>query len=287
MSTNPRPHRTSTPRADPDTGDPASAGSRPANEPLIPGIYQTCDQWCSYCPATHRCLAFRSTNANDVDGIWDPTDDPDAERVGDGMLFMQALADAEGVASPPEVEAMLSGDPVRQRATFGLNHPLERLGRSYMMLAEAYLKSRADFPPGMTWRPDGPTPLEVLTWYHVLAPSRVFRAILCANDAAGGMAGRHDEALCAAKGALVGIDRSLAALTTIATEDADPRVELLHAQLLRLRDAIEVTFPDARPFIRPGLDGDPATDAPRLVRRVLRRIGELLPWRHPQQVPRT
>ena len=26
---------------------------------LITGIYGTCDQWCMYCPATERCLAYR------------------------------------------------------------------------------------------------------------------------------------------------------------------------------------------------------------------------------------
>jgi len=31
---------------------------------LIPGIYNACDQWCVYCPATARCLAYRCQPAD-------------------------------------------------------------------------------------------------------------------------------------------------------------------------------------------------------------------------------
>lgn len=30
-----------------------------ADPTLIPGIYDTCDQWCMYCSATRWCLAYR------------------------------------------------------------------------------------------------------------------------------------------------------------------------------------------------------------------------------------
>ena len=151
----------------------------PSPEP-IPGIYLTCDQWCMYCRVTDRCLAFRSTNAAEINGVWDPVGEATGERTGDGLRFIQALADAEGRASPPEIAAVLSDDPERQRVVFTLDDPLERLGGSYMALATAYLASRSDFPPQILRRDDGPTAIEIVTWYHVLAPARVFRAILCA-----------------------------------------------------------------------------------------------------------
>ena len=258
MSTNhlPQTHAPSTADRQADDLNPTCGVAALATDSaLIPGIYQTCDQWCLYCRATNRCLAFRSTNASDVNGVWDPVD-ADEECLANGMRLMTSLADVEGQSLPPEIEAILSGDRERQRSVFTLDDPLERLGRSCMTLAEAYLKSRSDFPPDIVWRPEGPTPLEVLTWYHVLAPARVFRAILCAEEAAQGVAGRHDDASCAARVALVGIDRSLTALSAIAIDDDDPRVELLQNRLQRLRDAIDRRFPDACGFIRPGLDDE-------------------------------
>ncbi len=260
----------------------------PSPEP-IPGIYLTCDQWCMYCRLTDRCLAFRSTNAAEINGVWDHAGEATGEDISDGLLFIQALADAEGRASPPEIAAVLSHDPERQRAVFTLDDPLERLGGSYMALATAYLTSRPDFPPQILRRDDGPTAIEVVTWYHVLAPARVFRAILSAAEAAQGVAGRHHDALCAAKVALLGIERSLTALAAIASDDADPRVELMQRCLCRLRDAVEARFPEARCFIRPGLDDESPLEG-RVSCRMdwwvgpLTAVRALLHWRHERSV---
>jgi hypothetical protein len=60
-----------------------------------------------------------------------------------------------------------------------------------------------------------------------------------------------------AKVALLGIDRSLAAwaiLRQAFPEHADEILDIL-VDLNRLRTAGETRFPDARAFIRPGLDG--------------------------------
>jgi hypothetical protein len=288
MSTHPIPQSNTPSTADRPADDvnPTRGVAVLATEPaLIPGIYQMCDQWCMYCRATDQCLAFRSTNARDVNGVFDPVGDADDERVGGGLALLKVLADAEGHALAPEVEALVLGDRDRQRAVFTLDDPLERLGRSYMSLAEAYLRSRSDFPPRLVWRDAGPTPIEQLTWYHVLAPARVFRAILCAAEAARGVAGRHRDTLSAAKVALIGIDRSMTALTAIRGEDDDPRLELLEGRLQRLRDGVEDRFPDARQFIRPGLDEDvgPRRDGEggclARCRRWLGGIRALLHWR--------
>ena len=272
---------------------------------LIAGIYEACDQWCMYCPATRRCLAFRSVDARAREGVWDPCD-TNGERPHEATMFVKALADAEGRAAPPEIEAIHSGDRQQLRRVCSLDDPLERLGRSYMELAAAYLQSRTDFPPEIVWRRAGPLPLELLTWYHVLAPARVFRAILCAEEGREGVAGRQIDALRAAKVAHIGIDRSLAALTTIATEDDDPRLELLRGRLQRLAEGLAVRFPDARGFIRAGLDDAVASietsgaEAPagrgifrlrrllRMVARGLRRLRgvlALLHWRHERLGP--
>lgn len=250
---------------------------------LISGIYDTCDQWCMYCPLTDRCLAFRCTGAGEGAALWNPAT-ADGEGIGEGLMVFKALADAEHRRMPPEIDAALSADRERQRKVFMLDDPLERIGRGYMLLAEAYLKSRADFPPDIRWRPSGATPLEVLTWYHVLAPARVFRAILCVAEAREGVGGRHRDALAAAKVALIGIDRSLNALAALGAEGDDPRVEIMRDRLCSLRDEVEKRFPRARTFARPGLD-DPA-GAPARLRHFeflwgpLRRVRTLLHWRH-------
>ena len=232
-----------------------------------------------YCRVTDRCLAFRSTNAGAIDGVWEHPGETTGERSATVRCSSRRSPTLKGALSPPEIAAVLSDDPERHRVVFTLDDRLERLGGSYMTLATAYLTSQSDFPLEILRRDDGPTAMEVLTWYHVLAPARVFRAILCAAEAAQGVAGRHHDALCAAKVALIGIDRSLTAVAAISSQDTDPRVDLLQQRLCGLRDAVEARFPDARRVIRPGLDDESDLDTGWWV-GPLRAVRALLHWRH-------
>ena len=225
-----------------------------ADPTLIPGIYDACDQWCMYCSATHWCLAYRcgpeirSGKANVHRSL--------ADRLYEGITFLKQVAEAEG-RSTPEIDAMLSDDPRKRAQLVIIDDPIERIGRRYGRLSDAYLLSRPDFPFEMRHRASGPTPFEVFAWYHQLVPGKVYRALVSAGHAARGDAGRHDDALVSAKVALIGMDRSLDALAAMAVEDDDPRLESLQAQLRRLRREVDARFPSARAFVRAGLDASP------------------------------
>jgi hypothetical protein len=65
---------------------------------------------------------------------------------------------------------------------------------------------------------------------------------------------RSVDAPISAKIALIGIDRSLDALATMALEDDDARLELLRGQLRRALKEVEARFPGARAVVREGLD---------------------------------
>jgi hypothetical protein len=79
-----------------------------ASDPtLIPGVYDTCDQWCMYCPVSNRCLAYRcnadqSGSANISRRL--------ADRLFEGLTFLKKLCEAEGRPTT-EIDAMLSNDP--------------------------------------------------------------------------------------------------------------------------------------------------------------------------------
>jgi hypothetical protein len=53
---------------------------------------------------------------------------------------------------------------------------------------------------------------------------------------------------------LIGIDRSLDVLAALAAEEENARLDLLQAQLRRLRREVDGRFPEARAFVRAGLD---------------------------------
>jgi hypothetical protein len=264
-----------------DSLDSSGGGRSPAalarDPAIVAGIYDACDQWCAYCSATNRCLAFRASNAAEVGGVFQPAGG-DGEQVSGGSILLKVLADAEGRLAPPEIEAVASGDARLVQDVFSLNDPLERLGRRYMTLADAYLGSRPDFPESFgAWRREGPSALEVLAWFHTLAPARVFRALLCDAEARRGIHGRRTDMLRAAKVALIGLDRSSAAIETLQLTDDDPRLALMLTLVRQLRQAVESRFSGARSHLRPGLDVE--TLRRSSLQRGLRRLRRLLDWR--------
>jgi hypothetical protein len=218
---------------------------------LINGVYDCCDQWCMYCPATERCLAYRCS-PDIQSGKQDIYKDL-ADRLYEGMTFLKTLCDAEGT-STPELDALFSNDPRQLTTVPEIDDPLERAARRYARLATAYLLSRDDYPFEMQRRPSGPTPFEVFAWFHTLIAAKLYRALVSSAALARGDASRKDDQQVSAKVALIGIDRSLDALVSMAADDQDARLELLLAQLRRVKREAEARFPQARGFVREGLD---------------------------------
>ena len=218
---------------------------------LVKGIYNTCDQWCMYCPATTRCLAYRCSP--DIQSGKRDIYRSLADRLYEGMTVMKQLCDAEGRSSP-ELDEMFANDPRKQTTAPPIDDPLERMGARYARLSSAYLLSRGDYPFEMVRRASGPTPFEVFAWFHMLIAVKVYRALMSSAAAARGDDSMRSDALVSAKVALIGIDRSLSALTDLAAADDDARLELLSGHLRRLRREVEGRFPDARGVVREGLD---------------------------------
>lgn len=218
---------------------------------LIPRIYDACDQWCMYCHVTRWCLAYRC--GSDVRSSKGDLYRDLADRLYEGMTFLREISRADGRATP-EIDALLSDDPRPRAQLVVIDDPLERMGRRYGRMSDAYLCSRQDFPFEMKLRPSGPTPFEVFARYHQLIPGKLYRALASAAQAVRRDQSRHDDALISAKVALLGMDRSLDALAAMASGDDDSRLDRMHAHPRRLRREVEGRFPSARGFVRRGLD---------------------------------
>jgi hypothetical protein len=220
---------------------------------VIPGVYNACDQWCMYCPATARCLAYhcRPPDAKEED----PQDiyANIAARMFESLQLLRELNRANG-CEIPELETLVSRDPREQLCLPIVDHPLEKMGRRYAKLSDAYLVSRPDFPFIMKGRPHGPTAFEVFAWYHGLIAAKVYRALASSAAAVRGEPNGQADARASAKVALLGIDRSRAAIQEMQQEDDDLRLDEMGRHLRRLGREVEGRFPDARSFVRVGLD---------------------------------
>jgi hypothetical protein len=228
-----------------------SALVKAAQDPtLIPGIYDMCDQWCAYCPATTRCLAWRAMPRTKVGG--GDLERDVAERMAEGVELLKGLWTAE--EREATADAVLAAGSGERAMLDVAQDPLVRMAERYLELSSRYLRTRPDFPFEMQRRPTGPTPFEIFAWYHALLAAKVYRSLFSSTQAAFGDSAFQEDALASAKVALIGLDRSLDALTVMALDGADPRLPTMETLLRRLRQGLEQRFPGARSFVRAGLD---------------------------------
>jgi len=218
---------------------------------LIPGVYEHCDQWCSYCPHTRRCLAHRCL----VDYAKSTGRDPAGSvftSLAELVQFTRDVAAATGEGTP-ELELLVKG-PQAEGPLAAVSDPLTDLAIDYA--AGVALMMGGVVPKRPPPRDDSPrpTPLEVLLWYQRQIVIRVQRAITSAKQAAAGQADRVQDAHGCAKVALIGIGRSRQALREIAPWADDRTIAELMRLLETLEAGLDQRFPSARSFIRPGLD---------------------------------
>ena len=214
---------------------------------LIPHVYDYCDQWCRYCRAAPRCLLYRtSAFRSSRDACREPDD-----VMADGLAWARAVADAAGTeVSRLDVEL---ANPASEPPPGVIGDRLERLGRQYMLLANVVLQSVAG-EPQLTEESEA-TPLNVVWWLHMTIAYKTFRALVSLQKATHGQTGLMGDANASAKLVLTAIDRSRAALEELqALHAADDRLASLGDYLGMMSVAVEKRFPEARGFVRAGLD---------------------------------
>ena len=223
-----------------------------ADPTLVRGIYNYCDQWCTYCPHTERCLAFKCLRDQEQRRPGDIFEDL-AASVNEMISFSRDVVQAEGAASPLAEVAVLPtiGSSVDLPH---IDDPLERRGREYAMETARFLMSVAPTLTPKAGSGGMPAPVEVVVWYHALIAVKIYRALASAAMSRRGKPGLADDAQGSAKVALIGIDRSRKALRQLKSKSPDARIERLLGRLERLGAELERRFPDARAFVRPGLD---------------------------------
>jgi hypothetical protein len=217
---------------------------------IIPGVHHYCDDWCDYCPVTQRCLAFRCAAEIQRERGGNPAR-PKFDDVEDAIAFTRAIAVTEGT-STEVLDALASHPP--GHAGIDTSDPLAGVAWEYAVDTAAALAPFAHSIVADSPTADGPTPWEVLLWFHLRIYMKLFRALVARDRSEAGLTTRSDEAVGCAKLALVSIERSRRALRLLEPAfDAECRGRL-ESLLDTIERGIEERFPDARAFVRIGLD---------------------------------
>ena len=218
---------------------------------IVPGVHHYCDEWCGYCPVQQRCLVFRCEEVLRAER-GRKAEEGTFASMEEAIAFTRQISSIEGIrtdeldellAHPPGESGVRTEDPLADRA-------LEYAVRTELALLPAALQlasRRPSQPPAI------PSAEEVVMWYHARIYMKIFRALVsAASDCAAGP--RGDDARGCAKLAIVSIDRSRAALQTLRRNAGADLVDPLMAMLDELDRGLEERFPEARSFVRVGLD---------------------------------
>jgi hypothetical protein len=243
------------------------------NPDFISGIHNYCDRWCERCPRTKQCLNFAMEQQFRA---YEQSSDEENERFWQGLS--RSLPDAlEFIDDDDEGEDEFSWptgfgpelDDELRRLT-AQSHECSAGARAYSdMVTEWFrlagisrdLDELQDSDPssegiGAISLKDA---MAVILWYQHLTYVKTVRAINGMLEADAECEELPGDANGSAKVVLVGIDRSIAAWSVLlkAFPEHKPATIRIFAYLTGLRRRIEETFPDARAFIRPGLDPAP------------------------------
>ena len=253
---------------------------RLAKDPrFIPGIYNYCDRWCERCPFTARCMTYaideeepENPEAQDINNkaFWDKLHNifevtmkmvrETAEEMGIDLDEIDTeeydrqdeLVHKQAKEQPYSMAAMKYIKMVND--WFDSNEELlEDKGSELESLAQADILGTNPSEDAASIQDC----LEVVRWYQPQIYVKLCRA------ASGLLRGEfedleysEEDANGSAKVAIIGIERSIAAwgkLLNYFPDDESSILDML-AILKRLLQQVELSFPNARSFLRPGFD---------------------------------
>jgi hypothetical protein len=226
------------------------AVASPAELPMIPGVYNYCDDWCEYCPVTARCRSFHMRQSIEARVEDSPAPSDDAQEM---VTFTKELAKADGLTTPG-LDAQLAGDPDGEFSLAPADEPLARQALAYAVASELLLAKLGWRPPKTPLLGSDPAPHHVIMWYHLFLAMKVRRALVGAHRAERGRPCALDDARGSAKIALISIERSRDALRMVAKGEVRTTARQLALMLDLLAAGLEARVPGAREFVRVGLD---------------------------------
>ena len=220
---------------------------------IIPGVHHSCDEWCDYCQVTDRCLEFRCT-ADFRKQYGRRSGDETFTSLEEAVAFTRDVAGVEGRRTE-ELDALLSQPP--GESEIATSDPLADVAWQYALgVTAALVPVPLTIAKAATTerRPSGPSPKDVVDWYHVRIYMQLFRALVGKKRKGCGPDADMDEVNGDAKLALTSVQRSRAALQSLRTDANEVIIVDLVSLLDALERGIDQRFPAARSFVRLGLD---------------------------------
>lgn len=246
------------------------------NPKFIPGIYNYCDRWCERCIFTSRCLNyaldsedFNTPEQQDIESkeFWNKLQ----ESFSITLDLIRENIEAEDIEIDPE-KISDELDKENENHLKAKEHICSIASEYYSKKVREWfhnsdevfdkqqnaLRSKIEIDPIEAIKEASivKDSIEIINWYQNQIYVKVLRALHSKFDEEENNDVLIKDSDGSAKVALIGIDKSIAAwgemLRYFSVVEGDIFSFIL--QLDNLRKEIEITFPEARNFIRPGFD---------------------------------
>ncbi|MFC1763112.1 hypothetical protein ACFL6U_13650 [Planctomycetota bacterium] len=248
------------------------------NPDFVSGIHDYCDRWCERCPYTMRCSVYAieqeelcaDEGAEDEQQV---TLDKLQSMLRLSMAMVREQAEEAGI----DLEAVTEEDKAAVRAPRqeAKEHPCVKQAVAYREAVGLWLKrvqpalkekgqameteARLELPGQdvETEFSELKDAFAIIQWYYLFIGVKLVRAASqIPTEDPDQIEHQQTDQCGTAKVALVAMDRSLAAWTQLRNHLPDEGDNILDflVQLERLRKATEAWLPEARAFVRPGLD---------------------------------
>jgi len=237
---------------------------------FIPGIYNYCDRWCERCAMTSRCLNYAMGEEEFADpATRDMNNRAFWEKLGESFRLTLEMVRETAEEMGIDLDDI---DPEEYREKEQLmdemaeSHECCRLAKDYSLMVKTWFDGAKElFGERAEGEGEEKDPeegslgdaVEVVHWYQHQVYVKLMRAVR------GQLEERSEEpdefpkdSDGSAKVALIGMDRSIGAWGEIRRHmptGKDKVLEIIR-HLIALRKKTEKAFPEARNFIRPGLD---------------------------------
>lgn len=235
-----------------------------SGDDIIPGIHNYCDRWCEKCTHSTHCSVFKMEQMEKEENGKEDSDLSNREFWDKLSLTFAASLDmvseeAErlGIDLAVQVEEDLFEEEEHQKSEaeiFSFNYGTQIF--KWLKANRTYFEEKNQILLNISEKKVIPLAeaLDVVNWYSIFISAKVYRAFQdpiiefddpIQNDNNG-----------SAKIALIGIERSIEALSLLYKELTEKEDEILNflVMLAKTKKLIEAKFPDAYQFIRPGFD---------------------------------
>jgi len=232
---------------------------KPTHENFITGIHNYCDGRCNNCSFTDRCSSY-SINKELDEATFSTDNEP-----SDDQLLVILKATSEIIEEELQKRGMDASETLNELTNEELcqlqeKHPLTMHAESYAEKVKRWLESnQLEMESRLIAADDDEIKkaLETITWFQLFIPAKVARALSSVEQDDVDEHINYD-VNGSAKIALLAIDESLQGWQTFLHHIPHKEDSLLNLlkHLDKLKNNLELQFPDARSFRRPGFDDD-------------------------------